>query len=52
MTHLADEGKVEDVVYVEFSKAFDTASHSLLEKLDAHALDGCTLCWVKNWLDG
>ncbi|KAK4820457.1 hypothetical protein QYF61_027034 [Mycteria americana] len=34
-------------------KAFDTVSHSiLLEKLAAHGLDGCTLCWVKNWLDG
>ncbi|NXM05873.1 RTJK polymerase, partial [Tyrannus savana] len=35
------------------SKAFDTVSHSiLLEKLAAHGLDRCTLCWVKNWLDG
>ncbi|GAB0175604.1 hypothetical protein GRJ2_000025600 [Grus japonensis] len=34
------------------SKAFDTISHSiLLEKLAAHGLDGCTLHWVKNWLD-
>ncbi|GAB0207255.1 hypothetical protein GRJ2_003191100 [Grus japonensis] len=24
----------------------------LLEKLAAHGLDRCTLCWVKNWLDG
>ncbi|GAB0180044.1 mitochondrial enolase superfamily member 1 [Grus japonensis] len=32
--------------------AFDTVSHSiLLEKLAAHGLDGCTLCWVKNWPD-
>ncbi|NXE06314.1 POLR protein, partial [Lophotis ruficrista] len=35
------------------SKAFDTISHSiLLEKLAAYGLDECTLCWVKNWLDG
>ncbi|KAK4830685.1 LOW QUALITY PROTEIN: hypothetical protein QYF61_012854, partial [Mycteria americana] len=35
------------------SKAFDTVSHSiLLEKLAAHGFDGCTLRWVKNWLDG
>ena len=48
-----DEGKAVDVVYLVFSKAFDTVSHSiLLEKLAAHGLDGCTLCWVKNWLDG
>ncbi|KAK4824198.1 hypothetical protein QYF61_012014 [Mycteria americana] len=48
-----DEGKAVDVVYLDFSKAFDAVSHSiLLEKLAAHGLDGCTLRWVKNWLDG
>ncbi|KAK4828278.1 hypothetical protein QYF61_024944 [Mycteria americana] len=53
VTHLVDEGKAVDVVYLDFSKAFDTVSHSiLLEKLAAHGLDGCTLRWVKNWLDG
>ena len=50
---LVDEGKAVDVVYLDLSKAFDTVSHSiLLEKLAAHGLDRCTLCWVKNWLDG
>ncbi|GAB0178984.1 hypothetical protein GRJ2_000363700 [Grus japonensis] len=40
------------VVCMDFSKAFDTASHSsLLEQLVAHGLDRCTLPWVKNWLD-
>ncbi|KAK4817907.1 hypothetical protein QYF61_002390 [Mycteria americana] len=53
VTRLMDEGKAVDVVYLDFSKAFDMVSHSiLLEKLAAHGLDGCTLCWVKNWLDG
>ncbi|GAB0208064.1 hypothetical protein GRJ2_003272100 [Grus japonensis] len=53
VTHLVDEGKTVDVVYLDFSKAFDTVSHSiLLEKLAAHGLDGHMLCWVKNWLDG
>ena len=48
-----DEGKAVDVVYLHFSKAFDTTSHSiLLEKLAAHGLDRCTVHWVKNWLDG
>ncbi|GAB0180932.1 mitochondrial enolase superfamily member 1 [Grus japonensis] len=52
VTHLADEGKAVDVVYLDFSKAFDTISHSiLLQKLAAHGLDGHTLLWVKNWLD-
>ena len=53
MTCLVDEGKTVDVVYADFRKAFDTASHSiLLEKLAAHGLDRYTLCWVKNWLHG
>ncbi|GAB0187101.1 mitochondrial enolase superfamily member 1 [Grus japonensis] len=53
VTCLVDEGKAVDVVYLDFSKAFDTISHSiLLEKWTARGLDGCTLHWVKNWLDG
>ncbi|GAB0209940.1 hypothetical protein GRJ2_003459700 [Grus japonensis] len=53
VTCLVDEGKAVDVIYLDFSKAFDTVSHSiLLEKLAAHGLDRCTLCWVKNWLEG
>ncbi|GAB0202180.1 mitochondrial enolase superfamily member 1 [Grus japonensis] len=37
------------VVCLDCSKAFDTISHSiLLEKLAAHGLDECTLCWVKS----
>ena len=48
-----DEGKPVDVVYLDFSKAFDMVSHSiLLVKLAAHGLDRSTLCWVKSWLDG
>ncbi|GAB0203730.1 mitochondrial enolase superfamily member 1 [Grus japonensis] len=48
MTHLVDKGKAVDVVYLDFSKAFDTISHSiLLEKLAAHGLDRCMLCWTR-----
>jgi len=48
-----DEGKAVGVVYLDFSKAFDTVLHSiLLEKLAAHGLDGCTLRWIKDWLNG
>ncbi|KAK4828071.1 LOW QUALITY PROTEIN: hypothetical protein QYF61_023131 [Mycteria americana] len=53
VTCLVDDGKVVDVIYLDFSKAFDSNSHSiLLEKLAAHGLDGCTFRWVKNGLDG
>ncbi|KAF1606038.1 UNVERIFIED_CONTAM: hypothetical protein FQV16_0004848, partial [Eudyptes robustus] len=46
VTHLVDEGKAVNVVYLDFSKAFDTVSHSiLLEKLAAHGLDRCTFRW-------
>jgi len=48
-----DEGKAVDVICLDFSKAFDIVPHSiLLEKLAAHGLDGCTLRWIKNWLNG
>jgi len=49
VTHLVDEGKAVDVVHPDFSKAFHIVPHSiLLQKLAAHGLDGCTLCWMKN----
>jgi len=50
VTHLVDEGKAMDVIYLDFSKAFDTVPHSiLLEKMAAHGLD---VHWIKNWLNG
>jgi len=48
MTRLVDEEKPADVIYLDFSKAFDTVPHStLLEKLAVQGLDGCTVRWVK-----
>jgi len=42
-----------DVMYLDFRNAFDTVPHNiLLEKLAAHSLDGYTLHWMKNWLNG
>ena len=41
VTLLVDEGKAVDVIYVDFCKAFDSVSHSiLLEKLQAMAGTG------------
>lgn len=52
VTCLVDEGKTLNVVYPEFSKAFDTVFCSiLLEKLTAHGLDECALHWGKNLQD-
>ena len=53
VTRLVDEGKAVDVVYLDFSKAFDMVSHNiLLGKLAACVLDSYTLLWVRNWLEG
>ena len=53
VTRLVDGSKAVNVVYLDFSKAFDTVPHNIfMEKLAAHGLDGRTLCWVKHWLDG
>ena len=52
VTCLVDEGKAVDVVYLDFIKAFDMVSHSIvLEKLATHGLDRY-ICWVNNWLGG
>ncbi|NXV14188.1 PO23 protein, partial [Cepphus grylle] len=51
--HSVDEGRTVDVVYLDFSKTFDTVSHSiLLEKMAAHGLEGCRFCWIKSCLAG
>ena len=53
VTRLVDEGKAVDIVYLDFRKAFDMVSHSiLLGKLAAHVLDRHILPGVKNWLEG
>ena len=52
VTCLVNEGKAVDVVYLDFSKAFDTVSHGLLQKLAACGSDRYTLGWVRNWLEG
>jgi len=46
-----DEGTPTDVVYLDFSKAFDTVPHQrLLIKMTELHVHPSIICWVKNWL--
>jgi len=41
-----------DVVYLDFSKTFDTVSHNiLLGKLRKCGLDERSVRWIENWLN-
>jgi len=52
MTGWVDEGRAVDVVYLDFSKAFDTVSHNiLLGKLRKCGLDEWSVRWIENWLN-
>ncbi|PKU35279.1 rna-directed dna polymerase from mobile element jockey- hypothetical protein [Limosa lapponica baueri] len=51
MTGWIDEERAVDVVYLDFSKAFDTISHSILiGKLRKCGLEAWTVRWIENWL--
>ena len=53
MTNWVDKGRVVNVVYLDFSKAFSTVSHNiLLGKLRKCGLDEWTMRWIENWLNG
>ena len=46
-----DEGKLLDVVYLDFSKAFDKVPHQrLLHQLWHHGIRGQVFFWIKAWL--
>jgi len=49
MTGWVDEGTAADVVYLDFSKTFDIASHNfLIWKLRKCGLDGWLVRWIEN----
>uniref|UniRef100_A0A8B9ELZ8 Reverse transcriptase domain-containing protein n=1 Tax=Anser cygnoides TaxID=8845 RepID=A0A8B9ELZ8_ANSCY len=53
ITGWIDDGKAVDVVYLDFSKAFDTVSHSILTaKLRKCGLDDQVVRWTVNQLKG
>ena len=46
-----DEGKLVDIAFLHFTKAFDTVPHSiLLDNLSNCDMSRFTVRWVKNWL--
>ncbi|CAM5110903.1 unnamed protein product [Natator depressus] len=52
ITGSVDMGKAVDVIYLDFSKAFDMVSHSILaSKFKKYGLDEWTIRWIESWLD-
>ena len=53
VTEIIDAGDSADVVYLDFSKAFDEVSHNkLVRKLWSLGIRGNLLKWIANWLIG
>ena len=51
ITNIIDEGDPADVVYLDFSKAFDKVPKvRLLAKIKAHGIEGRVLNWISEWL--
>ncbi|CAM4575187.1 unnamed protein product [Lepidochelys kempii] len=51
ITGSVDEGKAVDMLFLDFSKAFDTVSHSILaSKLKKYGLDEWTIRWIESWM--
>uniref|UniRef100_A0A8B9ZV34 Reverse transcriptase domain-containing protein n=1 Tax=Anas zonorhyncha TaxID=75864 RepID=A0A8B9ZV34_9AVES len=52
-SRMVDQGKPADVIFLDFSKAFDTVSHRiLLDKMSTIQLNKNIIRWVSNWLTG
>ena len=51
LTRIVDSGKVADILYLDFAKAFDKVPHArLVAKLRACGIDGKVLRWIQEWL--
>ena len=50
---MVEAGDPIDILYLDFSKAFDSVSHSfLIRKLQAYGVTGRLLAWITAFLDG
>ena len=53
ITKQLDEGNSVDVIYLDFSKAFDKVPHRrLIHKLRLHGIGGTIVEWIGEWLSG
>ena len=53
VSKLVDTGKIVDVAYLDYSKAFDLVSHQLLiDKLSLLGFDRHILDWIRDFLSG
>ncbi|CAM5091802.1 unnamed protein product [Eretmochelys imbricata] len=52
ITGSVDMGKVVDVLFLDYSKAFDMVSHSILSsRLKKYGLEEWSIKWLESWLD-
>ncbi|CAM4591327.1 unnamed protein product [Lepidochelys kempii] len=53
VTDFLDKGNTVDLIYLDFSKAFDTVPHGkLLDKLEKMGINMKIERWIRNWLTG
>ena len=53
LTKIVDDNKMADVIYLDFSKAFDNVPRQrLLLKLKRKGIGGLVLTWIEAWLTG
>ena len=53
ITKLIDAGHDVDIVFLDFSKAFDKVPHSrLMSKVRAHGITDAVADWIEEWLRG
>ena len=53
VTESVDEGFGVDIIYLDYSKAFDTVPHKrLISKLEAYEISGEILQWIQDFLNG